>query len=90
MVWAVFDKENVKVTKGKISKYRSSQLLERGFCPKCGSNVSIHTDKCFDLPLGSLEEPNDIKIDHHIWTKRALHHVNLNDGLPQFDEDQTD
>lgn len=89
MVWVIFDKENVAVTKGEIKKYQSSPSLARGFCSDCGSNVSIHTEKCFDLPIGALEKPSDIKIDHHIWTTRALKHVDLNDGLPKFDKDQT-
>lgn len=90
MVWVVFDKENVAITKGEISKYQSSPPLARGFCAHCGSNVSIHTEKCFDLPLGALEKPNKIKIDHHIWTKRALKHVDLKDDLPKFSEDRLD
>ena len=90
MVWVVFDKENVKVTKGEISLYNSSPDLQRGFCANCGSNVSIHMGKCFDLPIGILERPNDIKITQHIFTKRALKHVNLDDGLPKYDEGATD
>lgn len=89
MVWVVFDKENVAVTKGEISKYQSSPSLAPGFCAHCGSNVSIHTEECFDLPIGALENPDDIKINHHIWTVRALKHVDLNDGLPKFDKDQS-
>lgn len=89
MIWVVFDKENVKVEKGNITKYQSSKSLARGFCSNCGSNVSIHTDKCFDLPIGVLEKPDSIKIDHHIWAKRALAHVNLDDDLPKYHEDQT-
>ena len=90
MVWVIFDKEKVHVKKGEITKYQSSKSLARGFCANCGSNVSIHTDKCFDLPLGALENPDNIKIDYHIWTKRALNHVNLDDNLPKYHEDQHD
>lgn len=90
MVWVVFDKENVRVTKGTITKYQSSKNLQRGFCKKCGSNVSIHTNKCFDIPIGALEKPNDIKITRHIWTHRALNHVSLNDDLPKYNDDIPD
>lgn len=85
MVWVVFDKENVKVTKGEINLYKSSPELQRGFCSRCGSNVSIHTEKCFDLPIGVLERPNDITITQHIFSKSALKHVDLGDGLPRYD-----
>lgn len=86
MVWAVFDKDNVRVTKGSIKKYQSSPSLARGFCENCGSNVSIHTDKCFDLPIGVLENPDAIEITQHIWTIGALKHVTLDDDLPKYDE----
>ena len=86
MVWVVFDKENVKLTKGEISRYNSSPEIARGFCGNCGSNVSIHTEKCFDIPIGVLEKPNEIEITQHIWTKRALKHVSLNDDLPKYDQ----
>ncbi len=86
MVWVVFDKERVKVTSGEISLYQSSAKLQRGFCGKCGSNMSIHTEKCFDLPIGVLENPDDIEITQHIWTKRALKHVKLDDDLPKYSE----
>jgi hypothetical protein len=88
MVWVVFNKENVRVTKGKISKYQSSSELQRGFCSNCGSNVSIHTDRCFDLPIGALENPNAIEITQHIWATRALKHVSLNDDLPKHAENE--
>lgn len=87
MVWVVFNKENVRVTKGEIQKYNSSKDLQRGFCGKCGSNVSIHTDKCFDLPIGVLEKPNDIEITRHIWVHRALDHVTIEDDLPKYKDD---
>ena len=90
MVWVVFDKDKVKVTKGKISLYNSSAELKRGFCGNCGSNMSIYTEKCFDLPIGVLENPDDIEITQHIWTKRALNHFNLDDGLPKYDENAPD
>ena len=87
MVWVVFDRENVRVTKGEIQKYQSSADLQRGFCANCGSNVSIHTDKCFDLPIGVLENPNDVEITRHIWVHRAPDHVIINDDLPKYKDD---
>lgn len=86
MVWVVFDKENVKLINGKISVYNSSADLQRGFCGNCGANVSIHTEKCFDLPIGALENPDAIEITQHIWAKRALKHVILDDGLPKYEK----
>lgn len=90
MVWVVFDKENVKVTKGNLSLYNSSPNLQRGFCGNCGSNMSIHTDKCFDLPIGVLENPDVIEITQHIWTKRALKHMSLDDDLPKYSQSAPD
>ena len=86
MVWVVFDKDKVQITKGDLKLYASSSRLKRGFCGNCGSNMSIHSEKCFDIPIGVLEEPDKIAITQHIWVKRALKHVDLDDGLPKYDE----
>ena len=86
ILWAVFDKEDVKVTSGKLTFYQSSPKLKRGFCANCGSTMAVNTDKCFDIALGVMDRPDDFKITQHIWTKRALNHIKLDDDLPKYEE----
>ncbi len=90
IVWVFFDKNKVKVTKGKLTFYQSSSVLKRGFCGNCGSSMAVRTDKCFDITLGVMDNPDDFEINQHIWAKRAIKHVNLDDDLPCFTEDAPD
>lgn len=86
ILWAIFKKENVRVTSGKLSLYKSSKKLQRGFCKNCGSTMTVHSDRHFDIALGIMDNPDVFKIDQHIWTKRALKHVSLNDDLPKYEQ----
>ena len=86
IVWVIFKKEYVKVTSGKLHHYNKSEALERGFCANCGSTMTVLSKRHFDIALGVMDRPEDFKITQHIWTKRALKHVRLDDGLPSYAE----
>ena len=68
-------------------RYRSSAFAERGFCPTCGSTLSMHEEVIGDrvqVTVGSLDEPSRIKIDDHVWTKEQIPWFNTTDTLPRF------
>ena len=51
--------------------YRSSADAERGFCPVCGSTLSMRETVLPDrvqVSLGSLDRPDLVKPDDHVWT----------------------
>ncbi len=52
-----------EVTRGEIATFRSSELVERGFCRDCGTPLTIQDldgDR-IDVSLGSLDEPAAVK-----------------------------
>jgi hypothetical protein len=76
--------------KGEPTRYRSSQYAERGFCPRCGSTLSMHEEVLQDrvqVVLGSLDEPYRAKIDDHVWTKDGIAWFNVKDNLPRYPKD---
>lgn len=76
--------------KGKPTRYRSSQYAERGFCPKCGSTLSMHEEILEDrvqVTLGSLDEPDKAKIDDHVWTGGRIAWFDIKDKLPRYPTD---
>jgi len=87
IVWCIFDRDKVAITQGEMSYYNSSDRLKRGFCGNCGSTMTVLTEECHDIALGVMDNPNDFEITQHIWIKRALDHVKLDDDLPKYDED---
>lgn len=82
----VFKKENVIVTKGKLSHYNSSQGSLRGFCANCGSTMSFQSAHNFDIALGVMDNPEKFKATQHIWIKSRISHVNIDDDLPRYEE----
>jgi hypothetical protein len=76
--------------KGEPTRYRSSQYAERGFCPKCGSTLSMHEEVLQDrvqITLGSLDEPQRAKIDDHVWTKDRIAWFDVKDDLQRYPKD---
>ncbi len=85
-VWIIFDEDNVKVTKGKMSYFQSSDQCKRGFCQDCGSTLSFHSPGNFDIALGVMDNPEPFRASKHIWCKSQISHVSIVDDLPRYEE----
>ena len=44
-VFVSFDNDAVTVTDGAITKFRSSEATERGFCARCGSTLTCSSSR---------------------------------------------
>ena len=67
--------------------YRSSADAERGFCPICGCTLSMRETVLPDrvqVSLGSLDRPDLVKPDDHVWTSSQLPWLEVVDDLPRF------
>ena len=73
--------------RGQPKLYQSSEFAQRGFCATCGSTLSMHEEVLADrmlIAVGSLDEPNQVHIDDHVWTKDQISWFRIDDGLPRF------
>jgi hypothetical protein len=73
--------------RGAPKLYQSSEFAQRGFCENCGSTLSMHEEILADrmlVAVGSLDEPNRVHIDDHVWTKDQVSWFRIDDGLPRF------
>lgn len=74
-------------TEGAPSYYRSSAEAERGFCPTCGSTVSMKETVLGDrvqVSLGTLERAGDVTPDDHVWTRSQLSWLHIDDRLERY------
>jgi hypothetical protein len=74
-------------TRGEPARYRSSAAAERGFCPVCGSTLSMHEAVLADrvqVSLGSLDRPDRVRPDDHVWTSSQLPWLEVVDDRPRF------
>src|SRR5262245_10486258 len=73
--------------RGAPKLYQSSEFAQRGFCAGCGSTLSMHEEVLADrmlIAVGSLDEPDRVHIDDHVWTKDQVSWFRIDDGLPRF------
>ena len=85
---AVFPKESVDVS-GPVERFNSSADLVRSFCPKCGSALFVQRlsqPQFFGVSLASMDDPNALKPECHIWVSDKVEWINIDDGLPQDPE----
>lgn len=68
-------------------RYRSSRYAERGFCPECGSTLSMHEEVLGDrvqVAIGSLDHPERVRPQDHVWTQSRIGWFDVRDDLPRF------
>lgn len=73
---------------GEPSRYRSSRYAERGFCPQCGSILTMHEEVLADrvqVTAGSLDHPEQVHPDDHVWVQDQLPWLTICDDLPKFE-----
>ncbi len=93
-----FPRTAFRFTKGEPKRYRSSSIMEKCFCPDCGSPltdrylVPVSTSLSPDMVwvhIGTLDKPEAVSIHSHYGVESQLSWVHFDDGLPRgrCDED---
>ena len=96
-VGAMFSRSAFRFTKGEPKLYRSSSIMDKGFCSNCGSLVfnqylvrtpGFNPDMVY-IELGTLDHPEAVPIDFHYGVETQLPWVHFDDDLPRtrMDED---
>jgi hypothetical protein len=74
-------------THGAPTWYRSSPYAERGFCERCGSTLAMREEVLADrvqVCVGSLDAPNEVHMDDHVWTGQRVPWFDIKDDLQRF------
>lgn len=69
----------------KVTWYRSSQKVRRGFCSICGSSLfwdPIHRD-FIAIAMGAFDSPTATRMSKHIFVADKGDYYDIADGLPQ-------
>ncbi len=98
--FAGFTVDAFRITKGELKIYKSTPIAERGFCPDCGSSVTIRYLESLGedaksgpdqywIAIGTLDHPEAVSLDYHYGVDTQLPWVHFDDGLPRTrcDED---
>ena len=71
------------------SAYRSSEFAERTFCPQCGSTLGMREEVLKDrvqICVGTLDEPDRVRLQDHVWTRSRIAWFDTTDALPRFEK----
>jgi hypothetical protein len=73
---------------GETTRWPTSPRIDRLSCARCGAPMFAEPKDPparLAVSLASLDEPNAIRPEAHIWTREKLDWLSIDDGLPQFD-----
>jgi hypothetical protein len=89
VAWVTFAARGFRFTRGDPVRYRSSPLVVRAFCGRCGTPLTYARDdepESLDVTTISLERAAELAPRDHIWTRDALPWMLDLASLPRFPE----
>lgn len=85
VTWFTVKKDDLEVTGNPLKTFKSSEHGERGNCATCSSPITFYSSKypdLIDVTLATLDHPEDIAADMHIYTDSELPWLVLDAHLP--------
>jgi hypothetical protein len=86
VAWAMFEESQVTFTRQLPTVYESSPGARRGFCARCGTQISFTADYIpglIDLTIGSLDDPTQLAPTLHYWESKRLPWLEFADRWPR-------
>lgn len=87
ITWAEFDPAELEIVRGAPGDYESRPRVTRRFCRECGTQLTYeHADEpdTIDLTVASLDLPDEIVPEDHVWCDRMLPWLRFADNLPRY------
>ena len=69
-------------TRGQRKLFASSNLVNRGFCGDCGTQLTFEGAGFFDITIGAFDDPSDIRPTKQIGLQSKLPWVDQLCDLP--------
>jgi hypothetical protein len=89
VAWAMFRQDAFEMLRGERATYESSKGAARGFCGRCGTQLTWEGDVLpgmIDTTLASFDDPAALAPQIHIWEKQRLPWLQISDTLPRHAE----
>ncbi len=87
LTWVEVDPSRFRFVSGTPSRYESRPRVTRQCCPSCGTQLTYqHADEpdIVDVTACSLDAPDAVTPEDHIWCDRMVPWIKLADGLPRY------
>ena len=92
LAWATIPIDDFVCT-GEPGRYRSSSWGLRLFCRDCGTQIGyreVENAKRVDINIVTLDDPEQIVPEYHIWTHSQLDWFDVRDDLPRHEDSGPD
>lgn len=89
VTWIEINAADFTIVEGEPRQLESKPVVTRQFCGRCGTQLTYQRSDephKLDITAGSFDDPNIFAPRDHIWCRRKLFWIKLDDGLPQFEE----
>jgi hypothetical protein len=89
VAWFSVKRSHFRFTQGEPKFFRSSPSCSRAFCANCGSQLTFVTERApdeIDVTIATLDEPQGLAPQDHIFTDSQLPWIALADSLPRYRE----
>jgi hypothetical protein len=87
LTWFSVGSTTFELLQGRPARFASSDEAVRTFCAACGTQLTFQfnaTPESIDITVGSLDDPDRLAPQDHIYVSTRLRYVQVADGLPQF------
>jgi hypothetical protein len=92
VAWLMVPVDRYEVTKGAVATYQSSAEAHREFCGACGTQLVFRSKGApneVDINLATLDHPETLVPQYHIYTSSQIPWLHIHDELPRFKEGRT-
>jgi hypothetical protein len=87
LTWAEFEAARFTIVSGTPGRYESRPLVTRQFCRDCGTQLTYqHAEEpdIIDVTACSLDRPEVVAPEDHVWCDRMLPWIKTAEGLPRY------
>jgi hypothetical protein len=89
VTWFSMRRAEFRLLSGGPTRFKSSLVATRSFCPDCGTPLTFEYEDLpdeIDVTTCSLDEPERVPPKNHTWTSSKVSWLKLADELPEYRE----
>jgi hypothetical protein len=87
LTWFSVASTTFELLRGQPARFAASDQAVRTFCARCGTQLTFQftaVPESIDITVASLDDPDRLVPQDHIYISTRLRWVRVSDGLPQF------
>ena len=90
VTWLTLPRSGFQWLAGEPSCYVAPASCSRYFCGQCGAHVALmttHSPETVDVTVATLDHPERVRANRHIWVGSRLPWLHLDEDLPSEAEE---